>query len=62
MYVFTLQGGTRKEDFKLISWAGASDEKFGWVVAVSRDTLLVGDSGKYSLMGAAYAFILTEGY
>ena len=43
VYVFTLQGKTWTEEKKLTASDGKSYDDFGRIVAISRNTLLVGD-------------------
>ena len=48
------------EDKKRTANYGAFNDYFGSIVAISKDTMLVGDSGKVGGKGAAYAFVLVE--
>jgi hypothetical protein len=52
VYVFTRSGGTWTEHQKLIASNPGSDHAFGWVVAASENTLIVGATGA----DAAYVF------
>ena len=52
VYTFTLVGETWTDDKKLTASDGASGDKFGSSVAISRDTLLVGDSLQIWLQGS----------
>ena len=58
VYVFTLMGETWTYDKRLTTSDGASGDKFGISVAISRYTLLVGASYKDGHRGAAYVFVL----
>ena len=51
-------GETWTYDKKLTASDGASGEKFGISVTISRYTLLVGASYKDGYRGAAYVFVL----
>ncbi len=61
-YVFTRTGNTWTQQTKLIASDGAAPDCFGWRVALSGDTALIGspqdnDNGLYS--GSAYVFTRT---
>ena len=58
VYVFTLQVETWVEDKILTASDLALSDYFGRSVAVSGDTLLVGDPYKNGRRGAAYVFVL----
>ena len=61
VYVFTLRfGETYTEDKKVTANDGASNDKFGSSVAISRDTLLAGAFGKYGDRGAPMNLSLQE--
>jgi hypothetical protein len=58
-YVFRYDGSTWAQEAKLLASDGAPDNRFGWSVAISGDTAVIGacrddDSGSYS--GSAYVF------
>ena len=55
-YVFNRQGGSWVETQKLTTSDGAADDRFGWSVAVSGSTLVVGAIGSNSLQGSVYVF------
>jgi hypothetical protein len=55
-YVFTRSGGTWFLQAELTASDGATDDRFGWSVAVSGSTVVVGAYGKNSNTGAAYVF------
>ena len=59
-YVFARDGGTWSQEGKLTANDAAADDLFGWCVAISGDTVVVGvvgddDTGEHS--GSAYVFI-----
>ncbi len=62
-YVFSLSGGTGTQTGELISSDGASGDWFGWAVAVSGATAVVGAPnhtvGGHTTQGAAYVFTLS---
>lgn len=63
-YVFVRTGGVWTQQDKFIASDAAASDGFGWSVAVSADTALVGaigddDSGNYS--GSAYVFVRSGG-
>ena len=60
VYMFTQQGETWTEDIILTASDMTSGDRFGWSVAISGDTLLVGAPGKDIERGAAYVFVLAE--
>ena len=59
-YVFVEPGGgwatTSTYDAKLTASDGAADDYFGWFVAISGDTVVVGAYGDDSAKGSAYVF------
>jgi MYXO-CTERM domain-containing protein len=55
-YVFARSGTTWTEQQKLLASDGAADDNFGYSVAVSGDTAVVGAISKASGQGAAYVF------
>jgi len=56
---------TMTESFKLTASDGAADDRFGWSVAVSGDTIVVGaprdDLGIQTDAGSAYVFVMSMG-
>ncbi|MFN2468534.1 MAG: FG-GAP repeat protein [Gaiellaceae bacterium] len=62
-YVFTRSAGVWSEQQQLTASDGASGDAFGWSVAISGDTALVGadgdDVGANSAQGSAYVFTRT---
>ncbi len=60
VYVFTRSGDSWTQQAELVSSDGASNDGFGWSVAVSGDTVVVGapfhSVGGNSSQGAAYVF------
>ena len=48
--------GTRGQTSELTDFAGASGDKFGFSLAISSDTVLVGADGRDADQGAAYVF------
>ena len=58
VYIVTMQGKTWKEETKLTGIDGASGDQFGSSVAISRDTLIVGDSGRDEYGGGTNMFVL----
>ncbi|KAA5827598.1 T9SS type A sorting domain-containing protein [Algibacter amylolyticus] len=61
-YVFVLTGNTWAQEAKLTAADGAADDYFGWSVAISGNTAIVGadlddDAGNTS--GSAYVFVRT---
>ena len=56
-YVFARNGTTWSEQDKLVASDAQADGWFGYSVAVSGDTVVVGASGEGSYAGAAYVFI-----
>ena len=63
-YVFVRSGGTWSEQTKLMASDAAADDYFGWSVAISGDTVVVGarldnDGGPFS--GSAYVFVRSSG-
>ncbi len=57
VYVFLRSGSTWTEQQKLAASDAAASDAFGWSVALSGDTALVGAEGKNSSAGAAYVFL-----
>ncbi|MEM7130359.1 MAG: SdrD B-like domain-containing protein [Chloroflexota bacterium] len=55
-YVFTRSGSTWSEQQKLTASDAATGDQFGWAVAVSGDTAIIGADGENSGAGAAYVF------
>ena len=53
MYEFTLQSKTWTDHNKVTASDGTADDEFKRSFAISGDTLLVGDCGKYDYMGRA---------
>jgi FG-GAP repeat len=64
-YVFNREAGGWTEHQKLIASDGAVSDQFGWSVAVSGSTIVVGawvdDVGSNSDQGSAYVFTLHDG-
>ncbi|UCG17078.1 MAG: hypothetical protein JSV19_03410, partial [Phycisphaerales bacterium] len=60
-YVFVRSGGVWTEQAKLTASDAAADDHFGWSVAVSGDTVVIGahfaDPAGVSKAGAAYVFV-----
>jgi len=60
-YVFVRTGTTWTEQQRLLAGDGASDDRFGWAVSISGDTLVVGapdsDVAGQSDAGSAYVFV-----
>ncbi len=56
-YVFVRSGSTWSQQAKLTAADGAANDRFGWSVAVSGGTALVGAPDKNSGAGAAYMFV-----
>ena len=56
-YVFVYDGTAWTEQDKLVAGDAQVDGRFGYSVAVSGDTVVVGASGEGSYAGAAYVFI-----
>ena len=55
-YVFTGSGSTWPQQAKLTAAAAAPGDYFGYAVALSGSTAVVGAPGKNSTTGAAYVF------
>ena len=55
-YIFNRQGGKWVETQKLTASVGAADSHFGWSVALSGSTVVVGAPGDNVFQGAAYVF------
>ena len=60
-YVFALSGGAWGQQQELIASDGAADDEFGYAVAMSGNTVLIGAPGKNGSQGAAYGFALSGG-
>jgi hypothetical protein len=58
-YVFLLSGTTWSQQAKLKAVGGASNDLFGYSVAVSGSIAVVGAPGRSSGKGSAYVFVLT---
>lgn len=58
-YVFTQTAGNWSQEAKLTDTDGGVQLYFGWSVAISGDTVLVGETGENSGAGAAYVFTRT---
>jgi hypothetical protein len=59
-YVFVLTGGTWTQQAVLLAPDGAANDKFGYSVAISEDTIVVGsynDDSPLSNAGSAYVFV-----
>ena len=56
-YVFVRSGVAWSQQAKLTASDGVVDDLFGWSVAVSGDTAVIGARGKASSRGAAYVFV-----
>jgi hypothetical protein len=61
VYVFTRSGSTWTEQAKLTASDSEAVDRFGYSVAISGDTIVVGAYGKGSLSGAAYVFTRSAG-
>ncbi len=55
-YVFTDSGGSWTQEAELTASDGASGDEFGWSVAISGSTVVVGAPNHYFGIGAAYVF------
>ncbi|HXQ75732.1 MAG TPA: hypothetical protein VN791_04485 [Acidimicrobiales bacterium] len=55
-YVFTDSGGTWTQQAELTAGDGAPGDEFGWSVAISGSTVVVGAPDHYFGIGAAYVF------
>jgi FG-GAP repeat protein len=55
-YVFNRQGGNWVETQKLIASDGEPHDRFGWSIAVSGPTVVLGALGDNSFQGSAYVF------
>lgn len=55
-YIFNRQGRTWTQQAKLAPADGASQDYFGWSVALRRNTAIVGAYGQNANRGAAYAY------
>ena len=60
-YVFVRSGITWSQQQALTASDGAADDNFGWSVAVSGDTAVVGAPYKANQQGAAYVFTRSDG-
>ena len=60
-YVFAQNAGVWREQAKLTASDGAAGDNFGWSVAISRLSVLVGAPGKNSNTGSAYDFLRPRG-
>src|SRR5439155_367696 len=56
-YVFVPSGTTWSQQAKLTAYNGAPGDEFGYSVAISGSTAVVGATGKNSATGAAYVFV-----
>ena len=59
-FVFVLSGATWTQQAKLLASDGAASDKFGYAVAISEDTIVVGsynDDAPLSNSGSAYVFV-----
>ncbi len=56
-YVFVRSGTTWSQQAKLAAFDGASGDEFGYSVAISGSTVVLGAQGKNSEKGAAYMFV-----
>ncbi len=57
-YVFRFNGSKWEEEEKLIPADAVGKEEFGWAVAISGDTVVVGAHKEGDLSGSAYVFTL----
>ena len=60
-YVFVRSGGAWTQQQELTASDGAAGDNFGYSVAVSGDTAVIGAYGKNSNQGAAYVFVRSGG-
>ncbi len=63
-YVYSLQSGTWQQDAKLVADNAGSTDNFGYSVAISGDTAVIGafqEDTKASNAGAAYVFTYSDG-
>ncbi len=56
-YVFVRSGSSWSQQQEVTANDGAASDRFGYAVAVSGDTAIVGADGKASNQGAAYVFV-----
>ncbi|CAA9403347.1 MAG: Multicopper oxidase [uncultured Pyrinomonadaceae bacterium] len=56
-YVFVRSGNGWTFQSKLVATDGAPGDRFGWRVAISGDTIVVGANGDDSARGSAYVFV-----
>jgi hypothetical protein len=60
-YVFTGSGGTWTQQATLTATDGAANDLFGYSVALSGSTAILGADGKNTSTGAAYVFARSGG-
>ena len=63
-YVYSLQSGTWQQDAKLVAGNAGANDNFGFSVAISGDTAVIGayqEDTKASNAGAAYVFTYSDG-
>ncbi|MDH3528900.1 MAG: PxKF domain-containing protein [Acidobacteriota bacterium] len=60
-YIFVENAGVWSEQQKLIAGDGAAHDLFGWSVAISGDTVIVGAEDDDNQTGSAYAFVRSGG-
>lgn len=60
-FVFVRSGGTWSQQAKLTAFAGAANDFFGYGVALSGDTAVIGAYGENSNRGSAYVFVRSGG-
>jgi hypothetical protein len=60
-YVFVRSGGVWSQQQELTASDGAANDEFGYAVAVSGDTVVIGAYQKNSRQGAAYVFVRSVG-
>ena len=61
VYVFVRSGTAWSQQAELTASDGAPGDEFGWSVAISRSTVVVGAPIKNSAVGAAYVFVRSGG-
>src|SRR5262245_13065477 len=60
-YVFVKSGGRWVEEQKLVASDGATNDQFGWSVALAGDRAVIGAYGRDAGRGAAYVFVRSGG-
>ena len=60
VYIFTRDGDTWSQQAKLINFEGVGVDDFGWSVAISGDTAIIGDITDNNIEGAGAVYIFTR--